>query len=219
MTGFPLGVTDRTSQLFNHKRLFPGTTLIMIRSPRGGSMIIRVFDNATEHLSFHQAGPAGVRGTFGKIEVLQFASTQLHQLFGIALADTDVDNAFALAAALARHNDRPTKLKRRNDRLARLVQQRAYLLPCFIGYQETPEEGLLPFMTDGPSGRWSLFFEGDGRMTLVEHDGSSLILTADDALHGPPISPPVAPAPARGAAAIRAAMKLIRDARLVGPRP
>jgi hypothetical protein len=146
-------------------------------------MIIRVFNQAgVEHLREARGGPEGIDGTFGRIDVLRFTSVELKALFGISLAEVDVENTFSLAEALRGPNGRRTVLKPRNNRLARVMQQRPYLFPCFVAYQEVPGLGLLPFMSDGPSSGWSMFFEADGRMTLVDAAQGSLVVTADEAL-------------------------------------
>jgi hypothetical protein len=79
-------------------------------------------------------------------------------------------------------------LRLRNDRLARLLAQRPHLLPCFVGHQHAPDGHVRPFLTDGPSGAWSLFFEDDGRLTLVEAGAAGLTLTPDEQLQ-PSASP------------------------------
>jgi hypothetical protein len=71
--------------------------------------------------------------------------------------------------ALEQCDGQPTDARIEEARVARLIEARPSLLPCFIGYQETPAGKLLPLMTDGPEGRWSLFFAENGAMTLVEY--------------------------------------------------
>ena len=156
-------------------------------------MILRAEGPAATLLTARTEAPRGVRGAFGKVEVLQLTSAELHEGFGIALAELDVATPFELAAALGSWRGRQTSANIRKDRLVRLIERRD-LLPCFVGYQDVPGVGILPFMSDGPSGRWSLFFEQDGRMTLVEtgSDGA-LTTTADAELFGdvPALSRPV----------------------------
>ncbi|MDP9413058.1 MAG: hypothetical protein M3Q08_02985 [Pseudomonadota bacterium] len=149
-------------------------------------MIIRAIDKpAATLLTMDVAPPAGVRGTFGKIDVLQLTSTELREGFGISLAELDVVTPFELAAALTSWAGRPTAAQIRKNRLVRLIDGRKFLLPCFVGYQEVPGAGMLPFMSDGPPGKWSLFFEEDGRMTLVEAHDDHLAVTPDNDLVGP----------------------------------
>lgn len=149
-------------------------------------MIIRAINRpAATLLTMAVEPPAGVCGTFGKIDVLQLTSTELREGFGISLADVDVVTPFELAAALTSWAGRPTAAQIRKNRLVRLIDRREYLLPCFLGYQEVPGTGMLPFMSDGPPGKWSLFFEADGRMTLVEAQDNRLAVTPDADLIGP----------------------------------
>ena len=156
-------------------------------------MIVRTAERASVHLLTHPTRPpARVRGTFGVIEVLQLTSAELRETLGISLSETDVASPFELAAALTRRNGRRTEAHIRNDRLVRLIERRKNLLPCFVGYQEVAGVGTLPFMTDAVPGAWSLFFEEDGRMTLVERRGSLLAVTDDDALLEPARAAPVA---------------------------
>ena len=115
---------------------------------------------------------------FARLDLLKLTSTKLDQQFGIRLADTDVGGAFELASALSRVDGKPTAAPIRKDRIARLIAARPTLLPCFIGYRQS-EDGLLPFMTDGPSGKWSLFFDAEGHATLVEHRGGEWTITPD----------------------------------------
>ncbi len=149
-------------------------------------MIIRAIDRpAATLLTMGVAPPAGVRGTFGKVDVLQLTSTELREAFGIYLAELDVVTPFELAVALMSWAGRPTAAQIRKNRLVRLIDRRKFLLPCFVGYQEVPGIGMLPFMSDGPTGMWSLFFEEDGRMTLVEAHENRLAVTPDTDLVGP----------------------------------
>jgi hypothetical protein len=136
-------------------------------------MIIRAFSSATL-LGAPTPAPAGVLGTFGTIDVLKLTSAELLETYGISLSPTDLDTPFELAAGLAARADRRTDARLRNDKLVRALARYPFLLPCFVGYQEAPGIGLLPFMTDGVPGRWSLFFEADGRMSLVECRGGTL---------------------------------------------
>ncbi len=143
-------------------------------------MIIRVFDaRGLEHLHLQRSFD-GLAGTFGCIAVLRFTSTELREAFGITLAETDVETAFEAAAALARGAAPGSRL--RNDRLARLLAERPNLLPCFVGHQQAPDGHVRPFLTDGPSGTWSLFFEDDGRLSLVEAGTAGLTLTGEERL-------------------------------------
>lgn len=120
-------------------------------------------------------------GAFGRIDVLQLTSRELQDMYKIELRDLDVQTPFELAAALEGSKGAPTAARVRKDRLVRLVLQRN-LLPCFVGYQEVRMQGLLPFMTDGPHGRWSLFFAANGEVVLVERAGEQLhVLIVDPA--------------------------------------
>ena len=180
-------------------------------------MIIRVFNQAgVEHLHGARPGPEGIGGTFGRIDVLRFTSVELKALFGISLAEVDVENTFSLAEALRGPPGRRTVLKPRNNRLARVMQQRPYLFPCFVAYQEVPGVRLLPFMSDGPSSGWSMFFEADGGMSLAEAAHGSLVITPHHALAG------VAPADKAGSSGgpiplnpLKAARKMFSAARKV----
>ena len=149
-------------------------------------MIIRAVDRpATSLLTSPTVAPKGVRGVFGQVEVLQLTSLELRESFGISLAEFDVVSPFELAAALTKWRGEPTAAHVRKDRLIRLIDRREHLMPCFVGYQRVPGLGLLPFMTDGAPGKWSLFFEEDGRMSLVEAEGDRLLITGETDLLGP----------------------------------
>jgi hypothetical protein len=139
-------------------------------------MIIRAFSSATL-LGVPTPAPAGVLGTFGTIDVLKLTSAELLETYGIGLSATDLDTPFELAAGLAARDGRRTAAQLRNDKVVRALARRPFLLPCFVGYQEAPGIGLLPFMSDGVPGRWSLFFEPDGRMSLVECRAGALAVT------------------------------------------
>jgi hypothetical protein len=171
-------------------------------------MIIRVpSDAAAELCRFETKHVDGHALPFGQIDVLRFTSAELRQRFGIEIAETDVLTAFELAHALG---GRGITAKVRNDRVARVVQQRE-LVPCFVAYQQLPGAGNLPFMTDGPSGRWSLFFDTDGRMTLVERDGHQFHVTfQEELLHEKPQPTPTA-SKAKGflLAGLRSAKKVL----------
>jgi hypothetical protein len=149
-------------------------------------MIIRSIDRPSATLLTRRIdAPAGVRGVFGLVEVLQLTSFELRETFGISLAELDVETPFELAAALTHWRGEPTAAHVRKDRLVRLIGRRPDLLPCFVGYQEVSGLGVLPFMSDGPTGKWSLFMEEDGRMTLVEARENGLVATPDTDLIGP----------------------------------
>lgn len=171
-------------------------------------MIIRVPSDAAAQLCrFETKHVDGHALPFGQIDVLRFTSSELRQRFGIEIAETDVLTAFELAHALCA---RGVTAKFRNDRVARLVQQRD-LVPCFVAYQQLPCAGTLPFMTDGASGKWSLFFDTDGRMTLVERDGRQLHVTPqEELLHEEP-QPALATSKAKGflLAGLRSAKKVL----------
>ena len=152
-------------------------------------MIVRpIVRAATPLLSLPTEPPAGLRGVFGRIEVLELTSTELHESFGIRLAPLDVETAEELLAALEAHGDRATASQVDEDRLLRLIGTGQVRLPCYIGYSEVPGTGLLPFLTDGPPGKWSLFLEEDGRMTLVECRNGRLCITPDRQLAGPALA-------------------------------
>ena len=136
-------------------------------------------------------------GTVGEVEVLQLTSAELRDTFGITLSDTDCETPFELAAALGRHCGKATAARIRNDRLVRLLDRRKDLLPCFVGYQQVAGLGLLPFMTDGVPGCWSLFFEQDGRMTLAERRGNGIEIIGESDLLDPVAEPPRAMEKAR----------------------
>jgi len=123
--------------------------------------------------------PDAVGGRFGRVELLRFTSAELRELTGVSLLPTDLHTTFELAPALARTTERTTDALIRNNRLARVIASRPFLLPAFVGYQETGGAGLLPFMTDGVPGKWSLFFEPDGRMTLIRWEGDRFQVCGD----------------------------------------
>jgi hypothetical protein len=114
------------------------------------------------------AAPSKGGGDFGCINLLMFTSVELRQRFGLRIADSDVTNAAELIQGLVEAEGQPTGAPIRETRLAQLLEARPSLLPCFIGYQETPAGTVLPLMTDGPDGRWSLFLDENGAITLVE---------------------------------------------------
>jgi hypothetical protein len=132
-------------------------------------MIIRLYET-TERSLVKQAVTATPKagGEFGCINLLMFTSIELRQRFGLRIADSDVTTEAELIEALAGFDGQPSGAQIREERLARLLEARPNLLPCFIGYQETPGGTLLPLMTDGSDSRWSLFFDEKGAMTLVE---------------------------------------------------
>jgi hypothetical protein len=144
-------------------------------------MIIRLYPtNETSLVRERVPAPGG--GEFGTINVLALTSIELRQRFGLTLADTDVASAFELVRSLTKLETGPTNARIRKARLARLIDARPALLPCFIAYQETPKGSMLPLMTDGPEGRWSLFFEEDGAMTLAEFQGGHWRITPESEL-------------------------------------
>lgn len=149
-------------------------------------MIVRAIDRPSSTLLTSRTyPPPGVRGAFGRIDVLQLTSAELRETFGIRLAELDVETPFELVAALTRFRGERTAAEIRKNRLVRLIDRRGDLLPSFVGYQDVPGVGLLPFMSDGPPGKWSLFFEQDGRMTLVERPEQQLIITTEPELVEP----------------------------------
>lgn len=146
-------------------------------------MIIRLPEGEDPpHLLGSVAVPGLIGGRFGRLELLRFTSRELRDLFGLTLSPTDLHTTFELAPALARHQGRKTDATIRNNRLARVVEGRSYLLPAFVGYQQVAGAGLLPFMADGVPGKWSLFFEPDGRMTLIRWEDGALEVCSDDEL-------------------------------------
>lgn len=157
-------------------------------------MIIRLLDRSgAPPLDCSAPAPEGMRGGFGRVDVLQFTSAELAEAFGIRLAPLDVMTPFELAAALEGPGGASSAIRIRKDLLVRLIEQRRHLLPCFVGHQWVDGAGFLPFMTDGPSGKWSLFFEKDGRMALVERVGDRLVVTEPETVR--PVT--AEPGPAR----------------------
>jgi hypothetical protein len=133
-------------------------------------MIIKLYETSETSLVKQRVpAPAHVGGEFGCINLLIFSSIELRQRFGLRLADTDAASLAELVEALEQFDGQPTGGRIDEARVALLVEAKPNLLPCFIGYQETPTGKLLPLMTDGPAGRWSIFFAETGAMTLVEH--------------------------------------------------
>jgi len=152
-------------------------------------MIVRNVKGAGEGLDVMTAqAPAGLERAFGKLDVLRYGSAELRERFGITLAETDFHTAFELVETLRSDRGRATAVTLRKRDLARLIDKRPGLIPCFVGYQEAPQ-GLLPFMTDGHRSRWSLFFEPDGEMTLVETRGDQLLVTPHAEFGLPPPTP------------------------------
>jgi hypothetical protein len=143
-------------------------------------MIIRYLGGPGQELLLAScAAPEHVIGGFAAIDILALTSSQLRETFGIRMTDGDAETPFQLAEFLqGRGAGRPVAALRK-DRLARLIDLRPELLPCFVGYQEVSGVGILPFMTDAVPSRWSLFFESDGRMTLVERGKGGFTLTLD----------------------------------------
>jgi hypothetical protein len=139
-------------------------------------MIIRLYETTERSLVKRAvSAPSKDGGEFGCINLLMFTSIELRQRFGFRLADSDVASVAELIPALA---DAIT-VEVFEARIVRLLEARPKLLPCFIGYQETPAGTVLPFMTDGPDGRWSLFFDQKGAMTLVEFSEGQWRVTPD----------------------------------------
>jgi hypothetical protein len=135
-------------------------------------MIIRIYETTeTSLVKERMSAPADPGAEFGTINLLMFSSVELRQRFGLNIAGTDARNAAELIQALASCEGQPTDVQIEDVRLTRLLEARPNLLPCFVAYQETPTGKLLPLMTDGPEGRWSLFFATTGAMTLVELQG------------------------------------------------
>ena len=149
-------------------------------------MIVRTTERPSAHLLTRSVrSPEKMHGTAGEVEVLQLTSSELRETFAVRLRETDCENPFELTAALARCEGEATAARIRNDRLVRVLNRRTDLLPCFVGYQDVPGVGLLPFMTDGVPGCWSLFFEEDGRMILAERRGECIELIGESDLLEP----------------------------------
>jgi hypothetical protein len=143
-------------------------------------MIIRLYDTTERsHVNRTVSAPSKGGGEFGCINLLMFTSVELRQRFGLSMADSDVTDAAELIRGLAQTNGRPTGAQVRETRIGQLLEARPNLLPCFLGYQETPSATMLPLMTDGPDGRWSLFLDDKGAMTLVEFSAGQWRITAD----------------------------------------
>jgi hypothetical protein len=145
-------------------------------------MIIRLYETTETSLVKARISAPGDAPEFGTINLLMFSSVELRQRFGLTLADGDVTNAAELIQGLAELNGRPTAAHIQEARMARLLEARPSLLPCFIGYQETPAGTVLPLMTDGPDGRWSLFLDDKGAVTLVEFSAGQWRITPDGEL-------------------------------------
>ena len=122
---------------------------------------------------------------YGRINLLMFTSAELRENFGISLSETDFATAFELARALTHHGDRELGLPIRKSNVARAVANRPGLLPSFVAYQEMPGGRLLPLMTDGHESNWSLLFDEEGEMTLVEYRAGTWKVTAQAELLPP----------------------------------
>lgn len=145
-------------------------------------MIVRMLD-ATSAPPLAQSAPApdGLGGRFASLDVLEFTSAELDEAFGIRLAQFDARTAFELAALLE-GGETGLRCAIRKDLLVRLIEARRDLLPCFVGFQHVGGGRSVAFMTDGPCGKWSLFFDEDGRMTLVERRGDRFDVVGDGEL-------------------------------------
>ena len=134
-------------------------------------MIIRLTGEvAAPLLKERTRAPDDIGGEFGKIDLLKLTSAELRERFGITLSPADFLTTFEVVDALTSGEGRPTDAVVRKNRIARLIQARPTLLPCFIAYQEMPDGALLPQMTDAHESKWSLFFDRAGRMTLAEYE-------------------------------------------------
>jgi hypothetical protein len=143
-------------------------------------MIIRIYETTeTTLVKERTSAPADSGAEFGTINLLMFSSVELRQRFGLKIAGADARNAAELTQALASSEGRPTDVGTEEVRLTRLLEARPNLLPCFIAYQETPAGKLVPLMTDGPEGKWSLFVAPTGAMTLVEYQGGEWRVTTE----------------------------------------
>jgi hypothetical protein len=132
-------------------------------------MIIRLYETTERSLVKRAVSePFKGGGEYGCINLLMFTSMELRQRFALRIADSDVSDAAELIQALAETEGQVTGGELREAKVGRLLEARPNLLPCFIAYQETPSGAVLPLMTDGPDGRWSLFLDEKGAMTLVE---------------------------------------------------
>ena len=144
-------------------------------------MIIRLNDPKDFLVKERVQAPGG-GAEFGRINPLMFTSTELRERFGIRLSETDCTTAFEVVGGLSELQGKSSHAHIPKNRVARLVASRPWLLPCFVAHQESPDGTILPMMTDGHDSRWSLFFEEDGAMTLVEFDGGEWKITPDSEL-------------------------------------
>jgi hypothetical protein len=143
-------------------------------------MIIRLYETTERSLVKRAvSAPSKGGGEFGCINLLMFTSIELRQRFGFRIADSDVASVPELIQAVGGAKGAPSGVQVSEERIAQLLEARPKLLPCFIGYQETPAGTVLPLMTDGPDGRWSLFFDQKGAMTLVEFSEGQWRITPD----------------------------------------
>jgi hypothetical protein len=132
-------------------------------------MIIRLYETTeTSLVKARISAPGDASVEFGTINLLMFSSVELRQRFGLRIAETDARNITELVQGLTECDGQRTGAEVEESRLAKLLEVRPSLLPCFIAYQENPAGKLLPIMTDGLEDRWSLFLAQDGAMTLVE---------------------------------------------------
>lgn len=150
-------------------------------------MIVKTIRGAGEGIDVMKAeGPPDADQAFGRLDVLRYTSAELGDRFGIGFAEHDVHTVFELVEALRSNRGEATAVRIPKRDIAHLIDKRPSLLPCFVGYQEVPRIGVLPFMTDGHRSRWSLFFDARGAMTLVENLGDHLRVTPHAALGLPP---------------------------------
>lgn len=115
--------------------------------------------------------------SFRTIDILKLSSSDLRDCYALEIGEFGMFDCADIVAALAGFlRGEPLRAA------ARLLDTIDFPKPCYIGWRETGDEFLDPFLTDGPTGRWSLFFSADGRASVVEQKAGQLLLTANDLL-------------------------------------
>jgi hypothetical protein len=149
-------------------------------------MIIRLYETSETTLVKQRfSAPPEIGGEFGCISLLMFTSIELRQRFGLNIGTMEVASAAELVQELGRTTEgapEPGVPGVPEASILQLLETRPNLLPCFVARQETPTGKMLPLMSDGPEGRWSLFFGEKGALTLVEYSKGEWRVTGQEDL-------------------------------------
>lgn len=133
-------------------------------------MIVRILESSAAPRADVSVAAQRPGQCYGRIDVLQLTAGELFEMYAIRLAADPIRNP----------EDFLTGRGIDGSRLAGLLQYCPVALPCMAGVQRIPRAGTLPFLSDGPAGQWSLFFEPDGRTTLITRAGDRLVATYPD---------------------------------------